>query len=168
MSQQRKWWLTPNEHPARHRPPLTITSIRSASLTCASAVFLLTHGSPGVAPEQSRACESRLACRQSAHSQTVNPMIQAGTRLFPAPVSSLLYTLGSANGEQMQGEREAMPASHRQTAHHRTVCYAPSSGLRSCRNMSNMLRGPPPYRYPPPTHPNLGRVSRIFSTYVCN
>lgn len=74
------------------------------SSVCSSAVCPLTHSSPWVAPEQSRACDSRLACRQSTHSQIVNPMIQSGTRVFPAPVSSLLYTLGSANGEQMQGK----------------------------------------------------------------
>lgn len=89
-----------------HRPPLTTTSIRGASLTCPSAVASPTHGSLRVAAEQSRACESRLACRHSTLSQIVNPMIQAGTRLLPASVSSLLYTLASANGEQMQGNRK--------------------------------------------------------------
>lgn len=89
-----------------HRPALTTTSIRGASLTCPSAVASLTHGSLRVAAEQSRACESRLACRHSTLSQIVNPMIQAGTRLLPASVSSLLYTLASANGEQMQGNRK--------------------------------------------------------------
>lgn len=62
--------------------PLTTTSSGGAPLTWLSAVRRPTHGSP----EQSRACDSRLACRHSTHSQTVNPMIQAGTRVLPAPV----------------------------------------------------------------------------------
>lgn len=86
--------------------PLTTTSVPGASLTCPSAVSPLTHSSPRVAPEQPRACDSRLACKHNTLSQIVNPMIQAGTRLLPAPVSSLLYTLASANGEQMQGNRK--------------------------------------------------------------
>lgn len=142
VSHQHKWWLIPNEHLGYHHPPLTIMSIRSASLTCPSAVCLLTHSSPCVAPEQSRACESRLACRQSAHSQTVNPMIQAGTRLFPAPVSSLLYTLGSANGEQMQENGKPCQL-HTDKQPTTSLCYAPASGLRSRRNMSDILRGLP-------------------------
>lgn len=123
-----------------HRPPLTTTSTRSASLTCPSAVASLTHGSARVAAEQSRACESRLACRHSTLSQIVNPMIQAGTRLLPASVSSLLYTLASANGEQMQGNRKSwqLHADKQPTA---SLRCAPASGLRSCRNMSEILRG---------------------------
>ena len=85
---------------------LTTTSITGVSLTCPSAVSPLAHRPPRVAPEQLRACESRLACKHSRLSQIVNPMIQAGTRLLPAPVSSQLYTLASANGEQMQGNRK--------------------------------------------------------------
>lgn len=125
-----------------HRPPLTTTSIRSASLTCPSAVASLTHGSPRVAAEQSRACESRLACRHSTLSQIVNPMIQAGTRLLPASVSSLLYTL-AANGEQMQGNRKPWQL-HADTQPTASLRCAPASGLRSCRNMSEILRGAPP------------------------
>lgn len=142
MSQQHRWWLIPNEHLGHRCPSLTITSIRSASLTCPSAVCPLTHSSPCVAPEQSRACDSRLACRQSTHSQIVNPMIQAGTRVFPAPVSSLLYTLGSANGEQMQGNGRPCQL-HADKQPTTSLCYAPASGLRSCRNMSDILRGLP-------------------------
>ena len=115
-------------------------SIRSASLTCLSAVRPLTHNSPWLAPEQSKACDSRLACRHSTHSQTLNPMIQAGTRLLPASVSSLLYTLGSANGEQMQGnERPCQLHADKQPT--TSMCSAPASGLWSCRNMSDILRG---------------------------
>lgn len=122
---------------------LTITSIRNASLTCSSAVCPLTHSSPWVAPEQSRACDSRLACRQSTHSQIVNPMIQSGTRVFPAPVSSLLYTLGSANGEQMQGKGRPCQL-HADKQPTTSLRSTPASGLWSCRNMSDMLRRPPP------------------------
>lgn len=88
--------------------------------TCPAAVCLLTW----LAPEQSSVCNSKLACRQSTHSHIVKPMIQSGTRVFPAPVSSRLYTPGTANGEQMQGNRDAMPASRRQTAHHKPALYA--------------------------------------------
>lgn len=80
-----------NGHPC---PSLTITSVPSASRTCLFVVCPLTQSSPRLAPEQSKACDSKLACRHSTHTQTLNPMIQAGTRLFPASVSSQLYILG--------------------------------------------------------------------------
>lgn len=137
VSRQQRWWLIHNECPCLL---LTITSIRSASLTCPSAVCPLTHSSPRLAPEKSKACDSRLACRHSMHSQTVNPMIQAGTRLSSAPVSSLLYTLGSANGEQMQGNRRLCQL-HTDKQPTTSLCCAPTSGLWSCRNMSDILRG---------------------------
>ncbi len=141
-SQQNSGWLIPNEHLGHLCHSLTITFIGSASLTCPSAVCPSTHSSPCVAPEQSRACDSKLACRQSTHSQIVNPMIQAGARVFPAPVSSLLYTLGPANGEQMQGNGRPCQF-HADKQHTTSLCYGPASGLRSCRNMSDILRGLP-------------------------
>lgn len=139
VSQQHRWWQIHNEHP---RASLTTTSIRSASLTCPSAVCPLTHSSPWVTPEQSRACDSRLAGRHSTHSQIVNPMIQARSRLFPASVSSLLYTLGSANEEQMQ-ENGRPCQLHTDKQPTTSLCSAPASGLRSCRNMSDILKGLP-------------------------
>lgn len=62
--------------------------------------------------------------------------------MFPAPVSSLLYTLGSANGEQMQGNGRPCQL-HADKQPTTSLCYAPTSGLRSCRNMSDILRGLP-------------------------
>lgn len=105
-----------------HHPPLTTASIIGASLTCPSAVSPLTHGSACVAAEQSRACERRPACRHNTLSQIVKPMIQAGSRLLPAPVSSPLYTLASANGEQMQADRK--PCSFTQTNSPPQACVA--------------------------------------------
>lgn len=154
-----RWWLTLNEHPC---PSLTITSIRSASLTCLSAVCPLTHSSPWLAPEQSKACDNRLACRHSTHSQTPNPMIQAGTRLFPASVSSLLYTLGSANGEQMQEEREAIPTSRRQTAHHKHVLCTSQWPVVLQKHVRHLAR--PPFQKTAPSTPNKREEWRPFST----
>lgn len=160
MQCHNRWWLIHNEHPC---PSLTITFISSESLTCPSAVCPLTHSSPWVAPEQSRACDSRLACRQSTHSQIVNPMIQAGTRLLPAPVSSLLYTLGSANGEQMQGNGRPCQL-HADKQPTTRLCFAPASGLWSWRNMSDILRGLPFLKTPLPVsyYPNPKRSMKTI------
>lgn len=81
------------------RPPSTCND-HVPSLTCPFAVLLLTLGATAAAAAsavlQSRACKSRLAWRQSTHSQTVNPMIQAGTRMIRSALSApWLYTLAS-------------------------------------------------------------------------
>lgn len=159
LSQHHRWWLIHNEHPCRS---LTITSITSASLTCPSAVRPRTHSSPWLAPEQSKACDSRLAWRQSTHSQTVNPMIQAGTRLFPASVSSLLYTPRSANGDQMQGNGRPCQF-HADKQPTTSLCSAPASGLWCYRNMSDILRGLPlKNRLPRPCYPNPNRTAKAI------
>lgn len=138
------WW-TPWLPPLT---PLTTSSTRGASLTCLSAACALTPSSPCVAPEQSRACESRLACRQSTLSQTVNPMIEPGTQLLPAPVSALLYTLASANGKQMQGNGKPCQL-HAGKQPHRKPSLCASQWPVVLQKHDRHLEGPPFKNLPP-------------------
>ncbi len=168
MSQQHRWWLIPNEHLGHRCPSLTITSIRSASLTCPSAVCPLTHSSPCVAPEQSRACDSRLACRQSTHSQIVNPMIQAQELECSQPLSAPCFILSALlMGNRCRGT--GGHASFTQTnsppqacAMRQPVACGPAETCQTSWGASP-LKSPPT----PLTHTRRG-VWRTFSTYACS
>lgn len=131
-----------------HREFSTIhLKVSPCLLTCVSVVW--AHSSPWAAPEQSRACASRLACRQSAHSQRVSPMIQAGTRVFPGVVSSLLYTLGSPNGEQMQGNKRPCQL-HTDKQPTTSLCSGPAMRPAVRRKHVRHVEGLPPTHYPLP------------------
>ena len=152
---------------------LTTTSITGVSLTCPSAVSPLAHRPPRVAPEQLRACESRLACKHSRLSQIVNPMIQAGTRLLPAPVSSQLYTLASANGEQMQGNRKPWQL-HADNSPPQAYAARQPLACGPAETCQKSWAGPP-YKKTNKKKKNIARANthaheeelKTFSTYVC-